>query len=498
MNNTRTPTLLQAMAPIVFMFFILMFGRLYLNFRIEPLILFSAVFAGLMAASLRCTWQPLEDAILDKINVAMGGMLVLFSVGCMVGAWMYCGTVPYMVFLGIQIVNPEYMLVSAFVICAIVSSCTGTSWGSAATMGVAMIGIAHGLGISLPAVAGAALSGCYVGDKMSPLSDTTNLAPAVAGAKLYEHIGHMLYTTVPGSILCLVVYFFASSSVTGDLRTPAEIQQLLDQMAEIYNWNILLLVPVGLLIAGSLLKWPVLPTIVLTTVFSLVLGYFIQGFELRSGVLATTVGFNVGMTHFTGEVLPSVGILLNRGGMMGVIENMGMLCVAMAFGGIMHGSGMLTVVLNRMLSRVKTDGGLIVATLLSCVTLCFCTGSAYMGILIPGDLFKNSYLLRKMHPKNLSRALEDSATMLDGAVPWASGAVYMSGVLGVSAFEYVPWMVFNLSSVFIGLACAMLGIGIAKISQEDADKRLKIGRSLEDADGDTVASLQSKLSALEK
>lgn len=495
MDRTRTPTLLQAVAPIIFMFFVLMFGRLYLDYRIEPLILTSAVFAGLVAAALRCSWQPLEDAILDKIAVAMGGMLVLFSVGCMVGAWMYCGTVPYMVFLGIQIVNPEYMLVSAFVICAIVSSCTGTSWGSAATMGVAMIGIAHGLGISLPAVAGAALSGCYVGDKMSPLSDTTNLAPAVAGAKLYEHIGHMLYTTVPGSILCLIVYFFASSSVTGDLRTPEEIQQLLNQMSEIYQWNILLLIPVALLITGSLLKWPVLPTIVLTTVFSLALGYLIQGFDLKGGVLATTTGFNVGMTHFKGEVLPSVKILLNRGGMMGVIENMGMLCVAMAFGGIMHGSGMLTVVLNKMLARVKTDGGLIIATLLSCVTLCFSTGSAYMGILIPGDLFKNSYLMRRMHPKNLSRALEDSATMLDGAIPWASGAVYMSGVLGVSAFEYVPWMVFNVSSVFIGIACAMLGIGIAKISKEDAEKRLRIGRAIEDADSE---SIQSKIAKLEK
>lgn len=454
------------------MFIILMGGRLYLNYRIEPLILFSAVIAGLVAWYLRCPWQKLEEAILNKIDVAMQGMLVIFSVGCMVGAWMFCGTVPYMVYWGLQLVNPHYMLLSAFLICTLTSCCTGTSWGSAATIGVAMIGIAQGLGIPLAPVAGAALSGCYVGDKLSPLSDTTNLAPAVAGAKTYEHIGHMLHTTIPGTILCVVVFFITSSSVTGDLHTPAEIQDFMNQLTEIYNLHFLLAVPVILLITGSLLKWPVLPTIVLTTIFSIALGCLLQGFDLKNGILATTTGFKVSMTHYLATPTPAVKALLNRGGMMGVLENMGMLCVAMAFGGIMHGSGMLTVVLKKMLNRVRTDGGLIISTLLSCVVLCFSTGSAYMGILIPGALFKDSYLKRRLHPKNLSRALEDSATMLDGAIPWASGAVYMSGVLGVSAFDYLPWMVFNYSSVFIGLACAMLGIGIVKISADEAKRRL--------------------------
>ena len=243
-------------------------------------------------------------------------------------------------------------------------------------------------------------------------------------------------------------------------------------MTEIYNLHFLLAVPVILLITGSLLKWPVLPTIVLTTVFSIALGCLLQDFDLKNGILATTTGFKVSMTHYLATPTPAVKALLNRGGMMGVLENMGMLCVAMAFGGIMHGSGMLTVVLRKMLNRVRTDGGLIISTLLSCVVLCFSTGSAYMGILIPGALFKDSYLKRRLHPKNLSRALEDSATMLDGAIPWASGAVYMSGVLGVSAFDYLPWMVFNYSSVFIGLACAMLGIGIVKISADEAKRRL--------------------------
>ena len=454
------------------MFVILMGGRLYLDYRIEPLILCSAVIAGFMAWYLRCQWQQLEEAILNKINVAMQGMLIIFSVGCMVGAWMFCGTVPFMVYWGLELVNPNYMLLSAFLICALTSCCTGTSWGSAATIGVAMLGIAHGLGIPLAPVAGAALSGCYVGDKLSPLSDTTNLAPAVAGATTYEHIGHMFYTTIPGTILCCIVFFFASSSVTGELHTPAQVQDFMNQLTEIYKLHFLLAVPPLLLITGSILRWPILPTIILTTILSVALGCLLQGFDLRGGILSTTTGFKVSMTHYLATPTESVQTLLNRGGMMGVLENMGMLCVAMAFGGIMHGSGMLTVVLQKMLKLVRSDGGLIASTLLSCVVLCFSTGSAYMGILIPGSLFKESYLKRRLHPKNLSRALEDSATMLDGAIPWASGAVYMSGVLGVSAFEYVPWMVFNYSSVFIGLACAMLGIGIVKISAEDAKERL--------------------------
>ena len=271
------------------MFVILMGGRLYLNYRIEPLILCSAVIAGLMA---------------------MQGMLVIFSVGCMVGAWMFCGTVPYMVYWGLQLVNPNYMLLSAFLICTLTSCCTGTSRGSAATIGVAMIGIAQGLGIPLAPVAGAALSGCYVGDKLSPLSDTTNLAPAVAGAKTYEHIGHLLHTTIPGSLRCVAVFFITSSSFTGDLRTPAEVQDFMNQLTEIYNLHFLLAVPVILLIAGSLLKWPVLPTIVLTTVFSVALGCLIQGFDLRYGILSTTTGFKVSMTHYLPRPFPPCRLCL--------------------------------------------------------------------------------------------------------------------------------------------------------------------------------------------
>jgi len=470
--HQKEPSFLQALFPIIFMFVSVMYGRVFLDYPIEPMILFAAVAAGLMAWYLQCDWEKLERGILSKIDVAMGGMLIIFSIGSMVATWIFSGTVPYMVYLGIQIVNPEYMLLSAFFICTIVSSCTGTSWGSAATIGVAMMGISQGLGLNLAATAGAVLSGCYIGDKMSPLSDTTNLAPAVAGAKLYEHIWHMRYTTIPGFLLCVIVYFIFGRNDLASMNTPAEIDALLKQLTEIYNWNIIILLPPMILIAGSLLKWPVLPTVVLTAIFSIGLGCFIQGFDLRDGVFATVRGFNMSMTGYDGEILPIVSKLLNRGGMMGVIENMAILCCAMAFGGIMQGSGMLTVLLTKMLARVKTDAGLIITTLLSCFTLCFSTGSAYLGILLPGALFKDTYLKHRLHPKNLSRALEDSATMMDSAIPWASGAIYMSTVLGVSSFEFLPWLVFNMSSIFIGIATALLGIGIAKISAEDAEARL--------------------------
>lgn len=469
----REPTFLQSIFPIIFMFITVMYGRVFLGYQIEPMILLSAVAAGFMAWYLQCDWKSLESAILGKIDVAMGGMLIIFSIGSMVGAWMFCGTVPYMVYLGIQIVNPDYMLLSAFIVCTIVSVCTGTSWGSAATIGVAMVGIAHGLGLPLAPTAGAALSGCYIGDKMSPLSDTTNLAPAVSGSELYEHIRHMCYTTVPGIILCLIVYYVFGQNTTTNMSTPQEVKVLLDQLSEIYHWNIILLLPPLILITGSILKWPVLPTIVLTTIFSLILGIFFQdGLAIRDGITATVTGFKISMTGYQGEVLPAVSTLLNRGGMMSVMENMAILCCAMAFGGIMQGSGMLHVVLNKMLSRVKTDAGLILTTLASCFTLCFSTGSAYLGILIPGALFKNTYLERLLHPKNLSRALEDSATLMDCAIPWASGAIYMSSVLGVSSFDFLPWLVFNVSSIFIAAISAILGIGIVKISKVEAESRL--------------------------
>lgn len=297
--RVKEPSFLVSVLPIIAMFVIVMVGRVYLGYQIEPMILLAGVFAGFMAWYLGCDWATLESSILGKIDVAMGGMLIIFSIGCMVGSWMFSGTVPYMVYLGIQIVNPEYMLLSAFIVCTIVSVCTGTSWGSAATIGVAMVGIAHGLGLPLAPVAGAALSGCYIGDKMSPLSDTTNLAPAVSGANLYEHIRHMCYTTIPGIILCLIIYTIFGEGAAEKMSTPYEIQALLNQLSEIYNWNILLLLPPLILITGSILKWPVLPTIILTTIFALILGLFIQdNLQIRDGITATVSGFKIAMTGY--------------------------------------------------------------------------------------------------------------------------------------------------------------------------------------------------------
>lgn len=469
MKNTlkRKPTLMEGLFPILFMIFALSIGYGYLRFRTEPILILSSFVAGILALRLGYNWEEMQEAIIQKIAKAMPATLILWSVGFLIGAWMFSGTVPMIIYYGVQIVNPKFLLVTAFLITAIVSTVTGTSWGSAGTIGVALMGIAGGLGVSLPATAGAIVAGAYFGDKISPLSDTTNLAPIAAGSELYEHIKHMLYTTIPAALISIVIYLFAGLNATGQVATPEKVTMLLTQLDSMFNWNIILILPVLLIIIGSVRKWPSIPTMLGTSIFSIVLGVLIQGFTLKNGLTSLVKGFNINMTGFEGTVMPDVIRLINRGGVVSVTGTTVLVFCAMGFAGIISVSGMLDVVLGEILSRVKTTAGIITSTILSCFTMAFVTGSSYLTILIPGELFQDTYIRRGLHPKNLSRTLEDSGTVLVPLVPWSAAGAYMTATLGVSTFEYAPWAILNYLGIIVAIILAFTGFGIAKLSLEE-------------------------------
>ena len=273
------PSFTLAIAPIAVMFGLLAIGYGLLGLQIEALLLTSATFTGFIAYKMGYNWDEIMNAIVEKLAKAMPVILILVSVGGLIASWMVSGTIPYMVYWGLKVISPQYILIAAFFVTSVVSVCTGTSWGSAGTVGVALMGVAAGLDVSMAAAAGAVVSGAYFGDKISPLSDSTNFAPIVSGTTLYEHIQHMLYTTLPGFVIASVVFFFAGQY--GDVANVSEPQKVLDILSgleSLYNLNILLVVPPIMILWGAFTKKPVLPLMLAASALAIVLGIFVQGF----------------------------------------------------------------------------------------------------------------------------------------------------------------------------------------------------------------------------
>lgn len=466
----KKPTLAQALTPIIFMVVALALGYGVFKINAESIIISSAFIAGIIALRLGYTWEDMQNAIIEKIASALPATLILWSVGLLIGALVYSGAVPMIIYYGVQMINPKLILVTAFLSSAILSIVTGTSWGAAGTIGVAMMGIAGGLGVSLPATAGAVVSGAFFGDKLSPLSDTTNLAPMAAGSELYEHIKHMLYTTVPASLVALVVYLFVGFSASGDLVRPQSVQLMMDQLDAMFNFNIVLLLPFILVILGSVKKWPTIPTMLGTSLLTVVLGAVVQGFNVVDGFTSLISGFDITMTGFTGTPTEEVIKLINRGGVASVTSTTVLIFCAMGFAGIVSVSGMLDVVLDLLMSKVKSTAGIIISTIVSCFTVAFVTGSSYLSILVPGELFKDVYPKKNLHPKNLSRTLEDSGTVLVPLIPWSAAGAYMAATLGVDTLEYLPWAIMNYSGMIFAIIFAITGFGIAKLDKNETKK----------------------------
>ncbi|RDY28237.1 Na+/H+ antiporter NhaC [Romboutsia weinsteinii] len=467
----KKPTLAQALIPIIFMVVALTIGYGVFKIRIEPIMIISAFLAAIIALRLGYTYNDMQKAIIDKISSALPATLILWSVGFLIGSLMFAGTVPMIIYYGVQMISPKFLLVTAFFASAVLSIVTGTSWGAAGTIGVAMMGIAGGLGVSLPATAGAVVAGAFFGDKLSPLSDTTNLAPMAAGSELYEHIKHMLYTTIPAALVSLVVYFIVGLKASGEMVTPELVQVMMDQLDSMFNFNPILLLPIILVILGSVRKWPTIPTMLGVSIITILLGSVIQGFSIVDGFKSLVEGFNITMTGFAGEPTEEVIKLINRGGVVSVTGTTVLIFCAMGFAGIVSVSGMLDVVLDLLMSKVKSTVGIILATIVSCFTVAFVTGSSYLSILIPGDLFKEVYPKKNLAAKNLSRTLEDSGTVIVPLVPWSAAGAYMAATLGVPTLEYLPWAILNYSGIIFAIIFAITGFGIAKIEDNDEDTK---------------------------
>lgn len=467
----RNPTILEAIIPMISMLVVLFIGKGIMGYQTEPLLIFVTFIAAIIAMRVGVTWDEMMDEMSQKIAKGMPAILILISVGAMIASWIASGTIPMMIYYGVQIVNPNWLLVTAFLICIIVSTATGTSWGTIGTIGVAIIGIATALGVSLPATAGAIVSGSYFGDKMSPLSDTTNLAPIAAGSSLYEHIGHMFWTTIPAAVICIIVYTVAGVHSVSATTNLDSVNTMMSQLSTMYKYNLLLIIPVLMVLVGSVMQKPAIPVMLLSTFIASLEAIFIQNTALADLLSSLVKGFNVSMVNVEGfdisTVLAEVANLLNRGGMNSMLNTTLLVFCSFCFAGIMSRSGCLDIILNKILKFATSTGKLVLATVISCMTMGMTTGSSYLSILIPGEMFRDAYKARGLKAKNLSRTLEDSGTVFVPLIPWSAAGAGISVMLGVDTLSYLPWAVLCYTGFIFAIIYGFTGIGIARENKKE-------------------------------
>lgn len=461
-NRPRKPTLLVASLPILVLMVCLAVAIIiYDGSPHIPLIMASCV-AGIISLILGNKWKDVETGFINTIQMSMQAILILMIVGALVGCWILSGTVPTMIYYGLKILSPAIFLVATCIICAIVSLATGSSWTTAGTVGIALIGVGVGLGIPTPQIAGAIISGAYFGDKMSPLSDTTNLAPAMAGTNLFVHIRHMFYTVTPSIIIALIVFAILGFKYAGKPLDVAQLNEIFAGLEASGSLNPILLLPPVLVIVLVVKKMPAIPGLLCGIAAGAILAILVQGANFGDIVNV----LNDGYTSETGVLM--VDELLTRGGVQGMMYTVSLIMCAMVFGGIMEQSGMLGTLAESLLRFAKGTGSLVFVTILSCFLVNLLAADQYLSIVIPGRMYKDEFAKRGLHPKNLSRCLEDCGTLTSPFIPWNTCGAYMSTTLGVSCLAYAPYCVLNYVNPIISIIYGFTGFSMEKLKPEES------------------------------
>ena len=481
-SNTKKPTLLVSSYSVILLM-LLMFLNFLLGDKAVPivyiLVLCSFLAGAIALLHLKIPYGVLETGIRKAIDSAMPAILILFIVGSLIAAWIMAGIVPMFIYYGLKIIHPSYFLFVSCLLCCVVSVTIGSSWSTAGTVGLALMGIGETLGVPGGMTAGAVISGSYFGDKMSPMSDTTNLSPAMVGTDVITHIKHMIYTSGPAVLISLAAFLFMGFSFSGgsvDSETLNEVSSIIKQ-----NFNVspmLLIVPVvvlGLVVRGvssmpamvtglllaivaiPIFQWDLLSSILggevtLTGAYSLILSTLTNGFSIDSGNAM-------------------IDRLFSRGGMASMTGVNLIAIVAMVFGGIMESSGMLQRLTDVILKAVHNVGSLVGATLATCIFTNITAANQTMAIIVPARMFSKSFRDFKLHPKNLSRCVEDGGTVTAPLVPWNTNAVYMSGVLGVATGEYFMFAFFCILSPVISLILGITGMTMTKLTDEEVAEK---------------------------
>ncbi|WP_438764771.1 Na+/H+ antiporter NhaC [Kushneria sp. TE3] len=485
-TSPRAPGMLDALFPIVAVIIMLalsvtLFGADASSGPTQIALIMGAMLAAVVGLKNGHRWAAIEEGINHGIHLSLGAILILLSVGAMIGTWTLGGVVPTMIHYGLEILSPRYFYATACLLCALVSVSVGSSWTVAGTIGIGLIGIANGLGLSTAITAGAIISGGYFGDKMSPLSDTTNLAPASAEAELFAHIRHMLWTTTPSLILALILFLLLGLGGPDQAATPeriTDIQQILSDHFTISAW---LLLPLLALLVMAWKQMPAFPTIFIGALLGVVFALIFQ----REAVvgLADTPSLGYAMALLKGSWIAlydgysahtgneAIDALLTNGGMASMLTTVWLILSAMTFGGVIERLGLLERAVSGLLRVARSTSSLILSTLATGLATNVVTGDQYLSVVLPGRIYKAEFQRRRLKPVNLSRALEDSGTITSPLIPWNSCGAYMAATLGVATLSYAPFAFFNLINLGIAILYALIGFRVTRMSDDEAPAR---------------------------
>ena len=434
------------------------------------ILILGAAVAAIIGFINKTPYKKMLEEVSENLKSTSGALLILLMVGALSGTWLVSGIIPTMIYYGLQLLNPTFFLVTSVLICAIISIATGSSWTTSATVGIALIGIGETLGISLGMTAGAVLSGAYFGDKMSPLSDTTNLAPAMAGAQLFEHIKYMTITTVPTFIITL--FLFLIIGFNAEINGTPDISNKLEAINEAFNISpSLLLIPVMVVIL-IVKKTPPLVALLTGTLLAALASILAQPNILMSIAESETLNFETAYKAVMQSITVDTNIetssadlndLFSSGGMKGMMDTIWLIICAMVFGGVMDAIGALSRISKTLLTLASSTFGLFASTVASCLALNITASDQYLALVVPGKMFKKAYEDKGLAPENLSRTLEDSGTVTSVLVPWNTCGAYQSGVLGVHVTDYFIYAFFNWISPFMTLLIAGFSLKIKQL-----------------------------------
>jgi len=476
--KTKEPSFLDAIIPLIALIAMLAASVSYFadNSSFGP-----NQIALLLAMGVACiigfkngyTWGSIEKAIINGISISMGAILILLVVGALIGTWLLSGTVPTMVYYGLQIIDPSWFYAAACLVCGIVAMSIGSSWTTAATVGVAFIGIATGFEMSTAVTAGAVISGAYFGDKLSPLSETTNLAPAVAGSELFAHIRYMLWTTIPSISIALILFLFIGFSHSSEnVGSTETIETLTKTLESTYNITVLNLIPLVILLFLAIKKMPAFPAVAIGAIIGAIWAAIFQQ-ELiftmaKEGVSQSHAMVTVIWTAFFDGVVVNTGNeeidkLLSRGGMSSMLNTIWLVMCALSFGAVLEHLGMLKKFVTSILKAAKSTGSLIASTVATCIGTNLITADQYMAIVMPGRMYKEEYERRGLDPVVLSRTLEDSGTITSPLIPWNTCGAFMFGALALTSYEYIYYCFFNLINPILAVIYAYVGYKIKYI-----------------------------------
>ncbi|ACS79421.1 Na+/H+ antiporter NhaC [Maridesulfovibrio salexigens] len=467
-SENRKPSLLWAFLTFAIPVAIILYGTVVIGVRPPVLPLLVAVAAaGIMALKIGYSWNELQEGMLSAVGRIQLAVAILMLVGMIISSWMASGTIPAIIYWGLKLIAPEHFLLSTFILCSVASLATGTSFGTMGTIGVALLGVGGAMGFDPAWTVGAIVSGAYFGDKMSPVSDSTNITATVCEVPLFTHIGSMLWTTVPAALIAIVGYIVLGSMHTGDVTSMGNIDTILTSLEASFSLSPIAFLPPVLMIVLAYKRLPVLPVMVICVVSAL-------GIAMLEGATLSTLAKQLTSGYKAATPSPELNKLLSRGGLMSIMVTILLLTSGMAFGGILEKARVLEVLMDAMLRGARSAVSLVGATLGAAYIILLGTGSQILAVVVPGRAFGENYKKAGIAPQVLSRTCEDAGTLGCPLVPWSVHAFYILGVLGVSAVDYVPYAFFNVIIPVISLACAATGIGIIRTDG-------KSSRSLETA-----------------